>query len=100
MRPAAAKRSGTLGEEELRMRRPWSRWLAWAGAGATAVVFSLSPTGSVAASLGASGSAAGGAVAPNAIGMMDCNSHSPVFKSVKSDLGGGCADPIAIEADG
>jgi len=32
--------------------------------------------------------------------MMDCNSHSPVFKSVKSDLGGGCADPIAIEADG
>jgi hypothetical protein len=69
--------------------------LAWAGAGATAVVFSLSPTGATMAVSTSSGS-----VAPHATGMMDCNGFSPTFTSVKHGLGGLCADPVRIEADG
>ena len=86
------------------MRGPWSRWLAWAGAGATAVVFSLSPTGSIAAGLTASTStststSAGGSVAPNKLGMEDCNGFSPAFQPVKR-MGSECTDMIRTEADG
>src|SRR5215467_11375667 len=91
---------GALGEEELRMRGPWSRWLAWAGAGATAVVFSLSPTGSIAAGLTASTSTTtGGAVAPGKFSMMDCNGFSPAFQPVKR-MGSLCTDLIRTDADG
>jgi hypothetical protein len=82
------------------MRGPWSRWLAWAGAGATAVVFSLSPTGSIANGLAATGTTTpAGSVAPNATNMVDCNGFSPTFKSVKR-MGSLCSDPISIGADG
>jgi hypothetical protein len=68
--------------------RTWSRWLALAGAGATAIVFSLSPTGTMAAP--------SGSVMPNPAGMMDCNGHSPLYKSVKAGLNRSCADPVAL----
>ena len=32
-------------------------------------------------------------VVPGKYGMMDCNGHSPVYKDIKQDLGGGCTDP-------
>jgi len=70
------------------MPRTWSRWLAMAGAGVTAVVFSLSPTGTMAAPTS-------GAVQPGSSGMMDCNGHSPLYKSVKAGLNRSCADPVA-----
>jgi hypothetical protein len=73
----------------MRMRGPWSRWSGMAGAGLTALVFSLSPTGTMAAP-------SGGSVAPNSVNMLDCNSHSPLYKSVKSALGGLCTDPRAL----
>ncbi|HXM55466.1 MAG TPA: hypothetical protein VOB72_08750, partial [Candidatus Dormibacteraeota bacterium] len=76
------------------MRGPWSRWLAWAGAGATAVVFSLSPTGTTLVN------ASSGSVAPNATNMVDCHGWSPAFKPVKAGLGGDCADLINVEKDG
>lgn len=76
------------------MRGPWSRWLAWAGAGATAVVFSLSPTGTTLVN------ASSGAVAPNATNMVDCHGWSPAYKPVKAGLGGDCADLINVEKDG
>jgi hypothetical protein len=82
------------------MRGSWSRWLAWAGAGATAVVFSLSPTGSIASGLGATASTtAAGSVAANPTSMMDCNGFSPTFQAVKR-MGSLCTDPIAIGANG
>jgi hypothetical protein len=34
--------------------------------------------------------------APNATSEMDCNGHSPVYKDVKQDLGGGCTDPVGF----
>src|SRR5215471_7970594 len=74
----------------MRMRGSWSRWFGVAGAGLTALVFSLSPTGTMAAPTG-------GTVAPHSINMLDCNSHSPLYKSVKTDLGGLCTDPRAVE---
>jgi hypothetical protein len=77
------------------MRRHWSRYLALVGTAATAVVFSLSPTG---ATLAAGPSA--GSVAPNATNMVDCHGWSPMYKPVKAGLGGDCADLINIEKDG
>jgi len=77
------------------MRRPWSRWLALVGTAATAVVFSLSPTG---ATLAAGSSP--GAVTPKATNMVDCHGWSPAYKPVKSGLGGNCADLINVEKDG
>jgi hypothetical protein len=79
----------------MRMRRPWSRWLAWLGTGATAVIFSLSPTGTTLAAGSTPGS-----VAPSATNMVDCHGWSPVYRPVKAALGGGCADLIDIEKDG
>ena len=38
--------------------------------------------------------AASAGVAPNATSEMDCNGHSPKYKDVKQDLGGGCTDPL------
>jgi hypothetical protein len=35
-------------------------------------------------------------IRPHHIGMMDCNGHSPRYKSVKPDMGGLCADPFSI----
>jgi hypothetical protein len=83
------------------MRGPWSRWLAWAGAGATAMVFSLSPTGSFAVGLGSSAStAAGGSVAPkSSTNMLDCNGFSPQFSAVKR-MGSLCADPVQVNSNG
>src|SRR5437660_12800078 len=83
------------------MRGPWSRWLSWAGAGATAVVFSLSPTGSIAAGQGATTSTpTGGSVAPNSsTNMLDCNGFSPTFKVVKH-MGSLCTDPVTVNANG
>jgi hypothetical protein len=82
------------------MRGPWSRWLAWAGAGATAVVFSISPTGSIAAGLtGSTSTSTGGAVAPGKLGMEDCNGFSPAFQPVKR-MGSLCTDLIRTDADG
>jgi hypothetical protein len=73
------------------MRGSWSRWLAVAGAAATALTFSLGPTGSAVAVGSASGS-----VAPGSTSMMDCNGHSPVYQSVKQGLGGLCTDPLGM----
>jgi hypothetical protein len=73
------------------MRRSWSRLLSIVGAGATAVMFGVSPTGSVVAAAPGSGS-----VQPNGSGMMDCNGHSPMFQSVRAHGGANCADPLAM----
>ncbi len=37
-----------------------------------------------------------GGVTPNPTNMLDCNGHSLTYRSVKVDLGGLCADPLAI----
>ena len=79
----------------MRMRRPWSRWLALAGTATTALVFSLSPTGTTLAAGAGSGS-----VAPNPTNMVDCHGWSPAYRPVKAGLGGGCADIIDIETNG
>jgi hypothetical protein len=73
------------------MRRSLSRWLGLAGAGATAVVFSLSPTGAATAASPSSGS-----VAPNPTSMVDCNGHSPLYKSASPGMGGRCTDPLSV----
>ncbi|HET8583205.1 MAG TPA: hypothetical protein VFL65_08125 [Jatrophihabitans sp.] len=39
-------------------------------------------------------------VKPNKTNELDCNGHSPMYKSVKPDLGGLCTDPKAIGKDG
>ncbi len=39
-------------------------------------------------------------VAPNSTSEMDCNGHSPLYKSVKANFGNLCTDPISIWADG
>ncbi|HEV7204899.1 MAG TPA: hypothetical protein VGN18_09830 [Jatrophihabitans sp.] len=39
-------------------------------------------------------------VVPNPINNLDCNGHSAMYKTLKSGLGGLCADPIEIHADG
>ena len=41
-----------------------------------------------------------GGVRPNAINEMDCNGHSPVYKTVKPGLGGLCTDPKRVDSDG
>jgi hypothetical protein len=71
------------------MRGTWSRWLGVVGVGMTALVFSLSPTGTLAAKVG-------GSVTPHSTNMLDCNGHSLVYKAVKADLGGLCTDPRAL----
>jgi hypothetical protein len=76
------------------MRRLSSRWLALVGMAATALVFSLSPTGATLAA------PSGGAVQPNATNMMDCHGWSPAYRPVKAALGGACADMIHVDADG
>ncbi len=37
-----------------------------------------------------------GGIRPNHISMMDCNGHSPKYKSVKPDMAGLCADPFSV----
>jgi hypothetical protein len=44
--------------------------------------------------LGTVGSTHG--IRPHHIGMMDCNGHSPRYKSVKPNMGGLCVDPFSI----
>jgi len=65
--------------------------------GTVLVVAATTGVGSVAASA-APGKAAGTSdsrsVKPKSTSMMDCNGHSTVYKEVKQDLGGGCADPV------
>jgi hypothetical protein len=77
------------------MRGSWSRLVATVGAGATALVFSLSPAGATMAAGPTSG-----AVKPNPMGMMDCNGHSPMFKSVKVGLNRSCTDPVEVYPNG
>jgi len=76
------------------MRGSWSRRLAMMGVGATALVFSLAPGGTVLAA----GSSAG-SVKPNATNQLDCNGHSSKYAPVKV-MGSLCTDPIRIGADG
>ncbi|MDT5126440.1 MAG: hypothetical protein QOH54_2084, partial [Mycobacterium sp.] len=42
----------------------------------------------------------GGGVRPHPTSEMDCNGHSPVYKSVKPGLGGLCTDPVRVEKNG
>ena len=38
-------------------------------------------------------------VAPNPVNNLDCNGHSPAYHTLKSSLGGLCADPMEIHPD-
>src|SRR5438270_327804 len=77
------------------MRGSWSRLVALVGAGATAMVFSLSPTGATLAAGPTSG-----AVKPNPTNMVDCNGRSPLFKSLKPGLSGLCTDAMEVYPNG
>jgi len=62
-----------------------------AGAGATALFFTMSPAGPVMAA------STSGAVAPTTGGGLDCNGHSPLYQTIKMGMGPNCVDPLAIE---
>src|SRR4051812_32621642 len=84
--PDSGRRSRP-GEGERAMRETRVCCYASLAAVATLAVMAVGP----ARALGA------GAVMPNAVSMVDCNGHSPVYRAVKPGLGGLCADPIEIE---
>ncbi len=78
------------------MSRSWRRWLGVVGAVSAALALSVAPAFGDSTTT----STSTGAVAPNSVNMMDCNSHSPIYTGAKPDLGGLCTDPIAIWKDG
>ena len=76
------------------MGKRWARLCALAGS--LIVIIGIVVGSGLAASAASAKTAAASAttsVKPNATSMMDCNGHSPVYKSVNQDLGGRCVDP-------
>jgi hypothetical protein len=74
------------------------RWARLCAAGGSLIVIAGLATGttlaaSASAAKVAAGTGAGGAVAPKPVSMVDCNGHSPKYKSVVPDLHGLCTDP-------
>jgi hypothetical protein len=76
------------------MSKRWVRTTVIAGSVVVAVGITTPATLAVAAS-----SPTGG-IMPNPVSMMDCNGHSPKYQAVKPGLGGLCADPVRIGANG
>ena len=76
------------------MAKRWVRLCALAGSliivVGTVTASTLAASASARRTVAASASAG---VKPNSTGMMDCNGHSPVYKTVKQGLGGLCTDP-------
>ena len=73
------------------------RWVAIAASLGLATAALVGSVGSMAASAASTRvirQQAQLSVAPNAVGMMDCNGHSTKYRDVKQDLGGGCTDPL------
>ncbi|GAA2809921.1 hypothetical protein GCM10010522_29750 [Kribbella solani] len=79
------------------MRGSSYRWRNRWGIGAAVITLAIA----MMPALGWQATAAAPApVKPNAIGGMDCNGFSPLYKSVKHGLGGLCTDPVKIDKNG
>jgi hypothetical protein len=76
------------------MGKRWARLCALAGS-LIVIIGTVVGSGLAASAASAKTAAASTStsVKPNATSMMDCNGHSPVYKSVNQDLGGRCVDP-------
>jgi hypothetical protein len=70
------------------MHIQWKSWLRLSGAAGAAFIVGLAP--------GAAAVANTDTVLPNAVNMLDCNGHSPVYAAAKLNAGALCTDPIGI----
>jgi hypothetical protein len=77
------------------MGKRWARLCALGGSLTLIIGVAVGTSLAASAASATAGAASASAgVKPDATSMMDCNGHSPVYKSVDQGLTGRCVDPL------